>query len=96
MVGVERMDSWVTHDEGGVGRQEEVAEAKVISEGIEVPVEVFGHGDVSLLLFVALDGVDLLEDEEVGGKGHQHASGLPRDDHHHEDDEHEHRPSGSL
>lgn len=90
------MDGWVTHDEGRVCGQEEVAETKVIGEGIEVPVEILGHRDIGLLLFVALDGVDLLEDEEVSGKGHQHASGLSCDDHHDENDQHEHCPSRSL
>ncbi len=51
-----------------------MATAVEVGQQVEVPVDELGDGDVGLLLVVALDGVDLFKNEEVGRQHQQTAS----------------------
>ena len=52
-------------------RQHEGTNSIVVDEQVDVPIDVFGHGDFYLLLFVPLQPVQLGEDHEVKHQNHQ-------------------------
>lgn len=60
-----------------------MSEAEVISEQVEVPVEVLCHGDVGLFLLIPLDGVNFSKDEEIASKRKQSTANLPSRNNHH-------------
>lgn len=65
VVHIDEMQKRVTECQDWVSPQEDVAEAEVVGQEIEVPIQILGDGDVGLFLFVSFYGVDFPENKEV-------------------------------
>ncbi len=58
-------DKRVLYSQVGQSQGDEFPQLKVVVGEEEVPIDVFGHGDLHFLLLVAFDVVDLGEDYET-------------------------------
>ena len=72
MIEEEVSDERVGDAEVGQLQSNKLAELEVVIAEKDIPVDILGHGDLGLLLLVALDAVYLREDDEGQQLHHHH------------------------